>query len=114
MGSLSNVGGIVRVRDRLVGVEQVGGDDLDDVVVLVAGHGDQVIGGREVARPPVALRHHVVRHPTDEVLEEAELAALGGERVGPQRKDLLANQRVEDPAQLGLVQARYGLEGPAR
>ena len=110
VGSLPNVGRIVRVRDRLVGVEQVGGDDLDDVVVLVAGSRDQVVGRREVPRPPVALRHHVVRHPTDEVLEEAELAALGGQRVGPQRQDLLANERVEEFPQLCLVQARYGPE----
>ena len=37
VGALPNVGRIVGVGDRLVRVEQMGRDDLDDVIVLVAG-----------------------------------------------------------------------------
>ena len=74
---LLDLGGIVGLRRRLVGGDVVGGDDLDDLVLLACEGRGQVFGRREVAGAALALGERLVGDVADEVLQEAVLSVFG-------------------------------------
>ena len=104
-GRRADLLGVRVVRAGAVGVEVVGGDDLDDLVLLGAPDRRQELRGREVLRLALLLRDRLVGDVLDDVLEERVLAALGRARVGLDREDLLADQRGEQRLELCLGQA---------
>ena len=59
----------------------MGGDHLDDLL-LVRPAGGEVPGGRQMTCLAVGLRERLVGDALQQVLEEAELAALRRARVG--------------------------------
>ena len=67
----AHVGRVRVVRRRAVGVEEVRGHDLGDLVFV--GDGGEVGRGRQVPGLALPARHRVVGHLLDEVLEEAVL-----------------------------------------
>ena len=73
----------------------MGGDDLDDLVLVGSPRRLQVGGDGEVLVLAVALWERLVGDGPHEVLQEAVLAALGRPRVGLERDDLLAHEGGE-------------------
>ncbi len=70
--------GIGIVGRRRVGVEVMGGDDIDDLVLLGApGRRERNVGGSEVLGLALLLRDRLVGDVLDDVLQERVLAALG-------------------------------------
>ena len=102
LGLLPRLGRVIGVRYGLVGGEVVGGDDLDHLVV-VCERLDQVLGGREVADPPFALRKCLVRDVAHEVLEEPVLPVLGRTGVCLNPEHLLADERTEERLDPGIA-----------
>ena len=89
-----------RFRPRLVGsrpirLRVVGGDHLNDPILVARPCPFQVFGSGEVPDPPVLLRERVVRHLLHERLEEPVLAVVGRPRIVFDRQEFLADQGGE-------------------
>ena len=63
--------------------EDMGGDDLDELLVAVLPLLLEVSGRRQMPRLALFARERLVRHLAQEVLEEAELPALGRAGIRP-------------------------------
>ena len=96
--------GVHVVRSGSVGVEVVGGDDLDDLVLLGAPDGREESRRGEMFRLSPLLGDGVVRDLLHDVLEERVLASLRRARVGLDGEHLLAEERREQRLQLPLRQ----------
>ena len=103
--------GVGRVGVGLVCVEVVHGDHLGDLVRIDAGLGGEEGGDGQVAGPPVAPRDRLVRDALDERLQEAELSALGRERVGLDGEQLLAHEASRRAARPPPPEARRAPRG---
>jgi hypothetical protein len=88
-----------------VGVEHVRRDQLGHLLAVVRERAAQVIGCRQVARPALAPREHLVGDRAQQRLGERVLAAVGRQRVGAHGKDLLANERGQRFLQLLLAES---------
>src|SRR5512133_1030984 len=64
-----------------------------------------MLGGGEVTRAPLPSGECLVCDVADEVLQEAVLAVLRRARVGLQRDDLFAHERMEERVELRLFEA---------
>jgi hypothetical protein len=80
------------LRRGAEGVEVVRGDDLDDLVLLRAPDGGEVLRGRQMFLLPLALRDRLVGDVPDDVLQKRILTPLGRARVGLDREHLLAEE----------------------
>ena len=83
-------------------IEIVRGDHFRDLVLVEARLPLEEARGCEMARLSVAPCERVVRDALDERLQEAVLAPLRRARVGLDREQLLAHERVEDRLELDL------------
>ena len=101
--------GIGSVRVGLVRVEVVHGDHLGDLVRIDPGLRGEEEGNRQVACPAVAPGDRLVRDPLHERLQEAELSALGRERVGLDGEQLLPHQARDELLDLVRRRARRAL-----
>ena len=72
--SASDLGRVVCIGDGAVGLEQVGCDDLCNLVV--GDRGREMRGSREMPALALVARERLVGDVTDEILEEAVLAVL--------------------------------------
>src|SRR5581483_781428 len=97
-----------------VRVEVVGGDDLDDLVLLRAPDGRQVACGGEVLLLPLPPRDRLVGDVADDVLEERVLAALGRPRIGLNPEHLLTHERGERGFEGTLIEPADGGEALLR
>ena len=100
-GLLADLVRVVGVGGDAIGVEEVRGDDLGDL--LLAQPLRQEAGRGQVAGLAVAVRERLVGDVPDEVLEEAVLPVLGRARIGLDAQHLLADERREQRLELGLV-----------
>ena len=73
----------------------MGGGDFDDLVLVGSPRLEEIAGDREMLVLAVALRKRLVGDRSHEVLEERVLAAVRRPRIGLERDDLLADERVE-------------------
>src|SRR5215211_6280534 len=73
-----------------------------------------MLGGGEVTRAPLPSGECLVRDVADEVLQEAILSVLRRARVGLQRDDLLAHERMEERVELVLFEPGESGERGAR
>ena len=113
-GGLAQRVGVRVVTGGLVGVVEVGGDDLGDLRPLVREGGTQMLGRAQVPSLALGSREHVVGDRADEGLGEGVLAALGRQLVGPYREDFFADERGQDLLDPGRVHLRHRLDGRAR
>jgi hypothetical protein len=94
---------VVRIGHRVVGVEVVRGDDLDDLALLGGGECSlQVLRSREMPDPPLVLRERLVGNVPDEILEEAVLAMLRRPWIGLDPEYFLADQPGEERLEVVL------------
>ena len=102
-GALGDLRRVFGVRRRLVGADEVRGEDLHDLVLVIGELALDERGRSEVLRLAVTPGEGLVGDGPQEVLEEEVLASLGRPRVGLQREDLLADERGERLVELGLA-----------
>ena len=107
-----DLGCIGRVRRRLVRRQVMGGDHLDELVLLGV-RGLEVRGRGEMPRAPFPLRERLVRDVTDELLEEAVLPVFRRARVGLHAQHLLAHERRQQRFELRLGEVRQRGEAGA-
>ena len=98
--------GLLGVGREAVGVQEMGREDLHDLVLVPAPCPFDVVRGGEMSRPPVSLGECLVGHLLHEGLEEPILPAFGGARIHLKSEELLANERGERGFQLFLASAR--------
>ena len=77
-----HVSGVGRARSQLVGLQVMGGDDFDDLVLVGSPRLEEIAGDREMLVLAVALGKRLVRDRSHEVLEERVLATVRGPRIG--------------------------------
>ena len=98
----AQLGGVVVVAGRTIGVEVVGGDHLGDLLAVVGEGSPQVLGGGTVAGLALSPGQPFVGDRPQQPLAEAVLARLRGEWIGADREHLLTHQRPQRVVQLGL------------
>jgi hypothetical protein len=77
---------------RLIGVEVVGGDHLDDLLLAVAEGLHEMRSRGEMADFALGLGERLVGDPLEQVLEEAVLTSLGGARIGLHAEHLFPHE----------------------
>ena len=83
--------------------EEVGGDDLGELLVAVQPLLLEIGGRRQMPRLALLARERFVRNLAQEVLEKAVLPALGRAGVGLERQDLLPQRGPPAGVELGVA-----------
>ena len=92
----------------------MGRDHLRDLVRVEAGIRREEARGGQVPPAPVAPGDRLVGDPLHERLQEAELAALGGERIGLEGKQFLAHEAADELLHVLLAEAGERGKTPPR